>query len=676
MEKGDRQNGSPEQVGAGHEPQRASRPAPGKVTHTSTLAPGRGPAAQRKAAPGAGTATPPARSAWELTTDPWMDAAHRGATALAGQGVAQAAGLIQTKSGDEPSAAAASPSAQGGGAALPDAVRGKMESSFGTDFSSVRVHQGQQAESLGALAYTQGADIHFAPGQYQPDSQPGQELIGHELAHVVQQSQGRVAATTQAKGVAVNDDQGLEREADEMGRKAAAGEVVSGAQDSRPATAGGGPAQRQVAQRQEAPPGAQGTAQGAQSQGAAQTGSDELGTLLGTVQNAANANARRTATTALTTWCREHLVERDRLRTYLQSSVDNETKTRILGELRAEIGRNEFLLGWSYEGGVTAGGSNGWENNGTNQGVFPDTYKDAVDTTSVGADQPWCTSFAGYTAARLGFEAAPGASDTSMFWSGYRLDRWARTGQVHTNTQVTPDGQTVDAEGNSSAIVTGSQWQTLYQTLTRLQQRRPAGQSAADFLASQQSAVDEFLEAHATPQAGDMFVYDSNNAIAGGSHTNMVERYDAETRTIYTIGGNEGHAVGGRRIVLTEPAQVRRLASMVRIGAEFYTGLGGGTGGGAATAATQPATAGAQAGAQGAGAAVAPAVAGGAVAGAGGGAANAQVGPELVQAARDINTRIAAVLHGRGQLQSNGANATVLEWQTGSTTANASTSDN
>jgi len=52
--------------------------------------------------------------------------------------------------------------------------------------------------SLGAQAYTQGTDIHFAPGQYQPSSQGGQELLGHELAHVVQQADGRVKATTQA----------------------------------------------------------------------------------------------------------------------------------------------------------------------------------------------------------------------------------------------------------------------------------------------------------------------------------------------------------------------------------------------------------------------------------------------------------------------------------------------
>ena len=111
--------------------------------------------------------------------------------------------------------------ADGSGKAMPEDVQAKMEGAFGADFSAVRIHEGPRASAMGALAFTQGSEIHFAPGQYQPGSQRGQELLGHELTHVVQQSQGRVGATTQAKGVAVNDDAGLEREADEMGARAA-----------------------------------------------------------------------------------------------------------------------------------------------------------------------------------------------------------------------------------------------------------------------------------------------------------------------------------------------------------------------------------------------------------------------------------------------------------------------
>ena len=104
---------------------------------------------------------------------------------------------------------------------LPLAVQAKMEGAMDADFSNVNIHKdSQSASEVGALAYAQGNEVHFAPGQYNPESSAGQELIGHELAHVVQQRQGRVQPTTQAKGLPVNDDKGLEAEADEMGRNA------------------------------------------------------------------------------------------------------------------------------------------------------------------------------------------------------------------------------------------------------------------------------------------------------------------------------------------------------------------------------------------------------------------------------------------------------------------------
>lgn len=127
-----------------------------------------------------------------------------------------------------PAESGAAPAPSGGGQPMDGGVRAHMEHAFGADFSAVRVHEGPQAPALGALAYTQGADIHFAPGAYAPDNQAGRQLLGHELAHVVQQSEGRVAATTQAKGVGINDDSALEREADDKGARAARGERVGG----------------------------------------------------------------------------------------------------------------------------------------------------------------------------------------------------------------------------------------------------------------------------------------------------------------------------------------------------------------------------------------------------------------------------------------------------------------
>ena len=108
-----------------------------------------------------------------------------------------------------------------GGQPLPANVRQKMESFFGASFSDVRVHVGPQASSIGALAFTQGSHIHFAPGQYNPSSQHGQQILGHELAHVLQQRSGRVKNPFGA-GVAVVQDRRLEAEADAIGMRAAA----------------------------------------------------------------------------------------------------------------------------------------------------------------------------------------------------------------------------------------------------------------------------------------------------------------------------------------------------------------------------------------------------------------------------------------------------------------------
>ena len=105
---------------------------------------------------------------------------------------------------------------------IPDEVKARMESAFNTDFSGVRVHpDSPDAPSVGAVAYTQGSDIHFAPGRFSPNTSAGQRLLGHELAHVQQQSQGRVPPTTEVNGLPVNDNPALEEEADRLGSKAA-----------------------------------------------------------------------------------------------------------------------------------------------------------------------------------------------------------------------------------------------------------------------------------------------------------------------------------------------------------------------------------------------------------------------------------------------------------------------
>lgn len=107
------------------------------------------------------------------------------------------------------------------GKPLPPPLQAGLSQALGYDFSDVRVHVGPQAEAVGALAFTMGTDIYFAPGQYQPDTARGLQILGHELVHVIQQRSGRVRPPTGTSGIAVVIDQTLESEADRLGHQAA-----------------------------------------------------------------------------------------------------------------------------------------------------------------------------------------------------------------------------------------------------------------------------------------------------------------------------------------------------------------------------------------------------------------------------------------------------------------------
>jgi hypothetical protein len=96
---------------------------------------------------------------------------------------------------------------------LPDRLKTGVESLSGLSMDDVRVHyNSSKPAELQARAYTQGSDIHLGPDE--------EEHLPHEAWHVVQQKQGRVKPTIQAKGLPVNDEHGLENEADVMGQRA------------------------------------------------------------------------------------------------------------------------------------------------------------------------------------------------------------------------------------------------------------------------------------------------------------------------------------------------------------------------------------------------------------------------------------------------------------------------
>jgi hypothetical protein len=106
-------------------------------------------------------------------------------------------------------------------------VLAEMGKSFGTDFSDVKIHtNSQKASKIGAHAFAQGNDVHFAQGKFDPNTKTGKQLIGHELSHVVQQRNGEVKPNVQMKGLGINTDDRLENEADKQGALAAEGKAV------------------------------------------------------------------------------------------------------------------------------------------------------------------------------------------------------------------------------------------------------------------------------------------------------------------------------------------------------------------------------------------------------------------------------------------------------------------
>jgi len=105
---------------------------------------------------------------------------------------------------------------RGSGTQLDPASAARNSETLGDSLEDVRVHTDSTADALAqsvsARAFTTGSDVYFAAGEYQPGSSGGDELLSHELAHVVQQ---RDAPVTGPLTVSMPGD-ALETEAEAM----------------------------------------------------------------------------------------------------------------------------------------------------------------------------------------------------------------------------------------------------------------------------------------------------------------------------------------------------------------------------------------------------------------------------------------------------------------------------
>jgi hypothetical protein len=120
---------------------------------------------------------------------------------------------VQRRYGNRAAGRYAACLAKGNLTGLPDDLKTGIEALSGFSLDEVRVHYNSaKPADLKALAYTQGKEIHVAPGQ--------EKHLPHEAWHAVQQMQGRVKPSVRSNGALINNEPGLEKEADLMGAKA------------------------------------------------------------------------------------------------------------------------------------------------------------------------------------------------------------------------------------------------------------------------------------------------------------------------------------------------------------------------------------------------------------------------------------------------------------------------
>ena len=120
-----------------------------------------------------------------------------------------------------PDVEAALAAERGGGSALDPDVRTRMGPALGDSLSDVRVHDDAAADTLArsvaARAFTVGADVFFAQGEYRPGTATGEQLLAHELTHVVQQRGGSQGGPLRVTTPGGSDEAEAEAMADELG---------------------------------------------------------------------------------------------------------------------------------------------------------------------------------------------------------------------------------------------------------------------------------------------------------------------------------------------------------------------------------------------------------------------------------------------------------------------------
>lgn len=99
---------------------------------------------------------------------------------------------------------------------LPEQIRKQMEQAFEVDLRGLEIYRSPALAELGAKAVASGNRIIIANGQEDFSSRSGQELLGHEISHVISQAKGEGEGH---QGLYYNE--ALETKADREGSRAA-----------------------------------------------------------------------------------------------------------------------------------------------------------------------------------------------------------------------------------------------------------------------------------------------------------------------------------------------------------------------------------------------------------------------------------------------------------------------
>ena len=270
---------------------------------------------------------------------------------------------------------------------------------------------------------------------------------------------------------------------------------------------------------------------------------------------------RREVIERLTSLVRQHFPDRGLLHEIQASELTPIERTSILGELIVLAARLECVLGWSYVGGGADRRGSSWELDGANRGVFPSYYQEVVQTHDRRNGARWCTSFYGALAIQAGFDLNSSIRPrvaSSIFWSGFRLGKWIRTGSTNRGPRA---AQLPDVPVD----VPGSMWLDRADLSTLARRLRSVDPG------SRIDVLDDFCGSDRRPQPGDVILFPR--------HTMVVDRM-TDDGVVETIEGNAGNAVRSRRLDLTDPEVLtggdnpkkRRIIAVIRPSADFFAG--------------------------------------------------------------------------------------------------------